>query len=698
VLLRRTDEDQTEQFEPKERDEGLSSMVKKPFRCLIGIKAEEAGMDTLTPRIYQYIPPGSFADAVGIETIHKDKSEKKKSRKKEKRPAELKEVSPTSVATHVSKHRLETKAAGEESSSLSRSIFKTNPFVRNRSVEEPKESPAVSVLARNRSFEEPPRDLDSLPQLNKMLTLSILTRNRSQSFENASPPNWDEFPQIEKKLSFVDAIPTATRNDPLDSHSIRDVSKALREMERKLNAADTEGKRVSRSKVMKALLTVVDQLDEDYDYSPEVKVITDRPSNDLSRDRPLSPPVIARNDRLLPPPVVTRSNVVSRLTSPAANVISSHQSPETTVVSSHKSPGTTVVSSSKSPATTVVSSHKSPATTAFSSHKSPATTAVSSHQSPATTVVSSHKSPATNMLDALATEKSKGVITPTEELCRNWAGPSFDANTKQRVEPAPVLENRAKSLRVQPSAFASDDVPWKGRPSPFTKTDVVKAVPTAETEEVDYISSDEASQSSSNGASSSSSAASNEKETVFSGESTHFSDKTKTKKGAFAHAGAPRRRKLDDFFPLDMSDPVVNAGVKDALCDLMWIPSFPNAPKIEESKKNIPKSSVAASRKKTMLDKLRAESVDWYKEEEGDESELSYENEYEESTANRTRSSQRREETRDRSWWRRSRSIKPPSNDTPNVFKTNDTPNVVKPIEYQTKVTVTSDRWKEILY
>jgi hypothetical protein len=62
--------------------------------------------------------------------------------------------------------------------------------------------------------------------------------------------------------SFADAIPPGKRNDPLDSDSIRDVSKALREMERKLEAAGTEGKKVSRTKVMKALLSVVDQLDD----------------------------------------------------------------------------------------------------------------------------------------------------------------------------------------------------------------------------------------------------------------------------------------------------------------------------------------------------------------------------------------------------------------------------------------------------
>jgi hypothetical protein len=445
----------------------------------------------------------------------------------------------------------------------------------------------------------------------------------------------DELPQIERKRSFVDAIPTPTGNDPLDSHAIRDVQKALREMERKLNAADTEGKRVSRSKVMKALLTVVDQLDEDYDYSPEVKVITHRPSSSFSLDMPVSPPVVAKNDQLLTPQVVTRISVVSRPTSPAANVISSHKSQ-------------------------------------------------------ATTVVSSQKSPETNQLTGRAPpQNSKSVMTPSEELFRHWAGPSFDANIKQRDETVPILENRTKAPPVQASAFASAEVPWKGSPSPFTKTDEVKAAPTAETEEAEYISSDEASSDSSNYSSSLSSAASNEYETLFSGESTLLPDEIKTTKGAFAHAVAPRRRGFDDFFSLDMNDPVVKAGVKDALCDLMWIPSFPDSPTIEESKKNVPKSPVLASTKKVMLEKLRAESLDWYREVE-DERELDYHYDNEESTADTTRSSLPQEETHDHSWWHRSRGLKPPSKDTANAVKSS---------ERRTKVTVTSgDQWKEILY
>jgi hypothetical protein len=334
-------------------------------------------------------------------------------------------------------------------------------------------------------------------------------------------------------------------------------------------------------------------------------------------------------------------------------------------------------------------------------------------------------------------QKSKSVTTPTEELCRNWAGPSFDDITKQHAETVPKLEKSAKSHQVQASAFAndevpwkgklspfaktdevkakqhaetvpkleksashqvqasafaSDEVPWKGKLSPFAKTDEVKAAPTAETEEADYISSDESSSDSSSDSSSSSNAASNEQETLFSGASTLFSEETKTAKGTFAHAVAPKRRLtsgFDDFFHLDMNDPIVKAGVKDALCDLMWIPSTPSSPKIAESKKNIPKPTVPASPKEVMLEKLRAESVDWHKEEE-DESELAYAYDYEESTTDTTGSSPTRQDTRDRSWWRRSRSIKPPSKDTPNV---------IKPIEHQTKVTVTtSDHWKEILY
>jgi hypothetical protein len=108
----------------------------------------------------------------------------------------------------------------------------------------------------NASWEEAPPPPESAVNIVSLEDPYFFPQRHVNSFEGI-PPN-----TIMRSHSFADAIPPGKKNDPLDSESIRDVFKALREMERKLEAAGTEGKKVSRTKVMKALLSVVDQLDD----------------------------------------------------------------------------------------------------------------------------------------------------------------------------------------------------------------------------------------------------------------------------------------------------------------------------------------------------------------------------------------------------------------------------------------------------
>lgn len=200
--------------------ERISSQLKKPFRCLVGGGGREHFSDddyadlhdVMSPED-QYVPPGENIE-YGFEATLQE-SKKKKHR-----------------ARSFRKHKEKTK---EHSDSLS--------LTRNRSLEElppPESARQLEPYAfpRNGSFESLPPGVE----------LDALVRSRSRSF--------------------AEAIPPGKKNDPLDSESIRDVSKALREMERKLEAAGTEGKKVSRTKVMKALLTVVDQLQDEEDYGP----------------------------------------------------------------------------------------------------------------------------------------------------------------------------------------------------------------------------------------------------------------------------------------------------------------------------------------------------------------------------------------------------------------------------------------------
>jgi len=193
----------------------ISSLVKKPFRCLVGgrdgTERDYEGMHVMSPE-EQYIPPGKD---VGFEV--------QEAKKKKQKP---------------------------------RSFRKKTEDALSKSLEEPPRSAdpmAPYSLRGNRSYEDLP------PGVN----LDSLARRRTHSF--------------------ADAIPPGKKNDPLDNESIRDVSKALREMERKLEAAGTEGKKVSRTKVMKALLTVVDQLDDEYDYKCDLPPSSTNPSADLYR-------------------------------------------------------------------------------------------------------------------------------------------------------------------------------------------------------------------------------------------------------------------------------------------------------------------------------------------------------------------------------------------------------------------------------
>lgn len=208
-LLRRGQDDHVLVQSPteiREEQEKLSSIVKKPFRCF-------AGRDPPSPYVTspdeQYIPPGE--NDYGFEASLQEG--KKKNTK----------------SLSFRKNKEKKDVVMSESSSLER----------NRSLEK---APSNSYLApyrleHSRSFEDlpPGTDVDALPRM--------------------------------RTRSFADVIPAGKKNDPLDNESIRDVSKALREMERKLEAAGAEGKKVSRTKVMKALLTVVDQLDDQ--YAPE---------------------------------------------------------------------------------------------------------------------------------------------------------------------------------------------------------------------------------------------------------------------------------------------------------------------------------------------------------------------------------------------------------------------------------------------
>ena len=115
-------------------------------------------------------------------------------------------------------------------------------------------------ISSNASWEEAPPPPESAVNIMSLVDPYSFPQRNVNSFEGIPPDT------IMHSRSFAEIIPPGKKNDPLDSESIRDVSKALREMERKLQAAGTEGKKVSRTKVMKALLTVVDQLDE-HDYT-----------------------------------------------------------------------------------------------------------------------------------------------------------------------------------------------------------------------------------------------------------------------------------------------------------------------------------------------------------------------------------------------------------------------------------------------
>jgi hypothetical protein len=162
---------------------------------------------------YQYVPPGDFG--YGFEaTLQEGKMKRNKSRSFRKK-LEMKEMPPPQGA----------------------------------------EAYVYPLTQRNRSWEEPPTYMDR-----SLASAYPLGGNRS--FEDLPSGVVLDSWMRGRNGSFAEIIPPGKKNDPLDSESIRDVSKALREMERKLQAAGAEGKKVSRTKVMKALLTVVDQLDE----------------------------------------------------------------------------------------------------------------------------------------------------------------------------------------------------------------------------------------------------------------------------------------------------------------------------------------------------------------------------------------------------------------------------------------------------
>ena len=235
-----------ESNERKEREEGISFVVKKPLRCLVGKKPSldgEYGDHILHDK---YVPPvGLLGDEFGFETIDYEKPKKSSPRKKE-----TKESSPTSVhrpfeTISSSFHCLvgmkpslngdhgdggsydqyisPTGSYGDEYD------FKTivNEKPKSPLRKESKEKQAVEVKKSAPTRVTHP--FEYLPNLSMFRNRSF---SRNRSFEE-NPPFSDAIPEVAPKRnhSFVDAIPTPTKAEPLDSASIRDVQKALREME-----------------------------------------------------------------------------------------------------------------------------------------------------------------------------------------------------------------------------------------------------------------------------------------------------------------------------------------------------------------------------------------------------------------------------------------------------------------------------------
>jgi hypothetical protein len=226
-LLRRGQDDHVLVQSPteiREEQEKLSSIVTKPFRCFAGRDSPSSFLDDdyapyVTSPDEQYIPPGE--NDYGFEATLQEGRKKKTKSLSFRKNKEKKDV-VMSESSSLERNRSLEKAP-------SNGYLTPYPFPGSGSI--PKNG------AQSRSFEDlpPGTDVNALPRM--------------------------------RTRSFADVIPAGKKNDPLDNESIRDVSKALREMERKLEAAGAEGKKVSRTKVMKALLTVVDQLDDQ--YAPE---------------------------------------------------------------------------------------------------------------------------------------------------------------------------------------------------------------------------------------------------------------------------------------------------------------------------------------------------------------------------------------------------------------------------------------------
>ena len=549
VLVHSTEELQREDHEK------ISSLVAKPFRCLVGGGRQDADKEYALIHLSvapdeQYVPPGGET-AYGFEAVVQEGKKKKNKPRSFRRKKEqsMEEMPPP---------------------------WNTDPMALSRG---------------NRSFE------GSYYSGSLNSTSNSFPRNRSLEY---LPPG-SGADSIRRNGSFADAIPPGKKNDPLDGESIRDVQKALREMERKLQAADLEGKKVSRTKVMKALLTVVDQLDE-----------------------------------------------------------------EQYILGSGGGGG------------------------------------VDSFQSP------SKSSNTDTSADLYRTWT--GDAAEEEEIARDRAQRNMMQMRELTITPNKDYLGRPESRM---SSKGSDRSPWKEGKLSVSKAGV-KASSTAETEvEPDNISSssddddeeegtllsEETEQSDMKGRKKKQGSQKGSfADAVYSEEGLINSDgtqdsrkkKERSRKGSFAHAVSPSAARSSkqsfnsnfDLFNLNMEDPAV----RDALSDLLWIPSPSQTKNVQSSPAAVvsPDHSHPSATREGML-RSETQSLAYKEEQEYyDKPDVG-----EESTATTTELSSHTTGTstshnnRESSWWRRNRgTIKPPSKDTPNVQEQ------PRP-QIQTRVTVT---------
>lgn len=193
--------------------ERISSLMKKPFRCLVGSGRDFSDYDywhQVVPPEEQYVPPGESGSTYGFEATLQE-SKKKKTR------------------SSVFRKQDRTKKGGTSSLGRNRLLVVEPP---------PLEYVYAADMVphsfpRNRSLEDLPRGAE----LDDMV--------------------------IKKSQSFADAIHPYENPAPMDRETIHHLSKALQEVDRTLKSAGKDESKVSRAKVTKALLTVVDRLQDE---------------------------------------------------------------------------------------------------------------------------------------------------------------------------------------------------------------------------------------------------------------------------------------------------------------------------------------------------------------------------------------------------------------------------------------------------